>query len=72
MPLAHISIRCVKVNSEYQIQFDGVDVRETCPSVEEAIDRAGRLVLKETRFTLYSESGEATVTGTLYPRWFSD
>ena len=62
-----VAIRCIVPEIKYVVQFEGSDVRVTAPSVEDAVLRAGELVVEETVFTLYGVDGEALVTGTLFP-----
>ena len=69
--VAHVSIRCIEPDSKYLLQFEEANVSEILTTVEAAIKRAGELVVEETRFTLYSNEGDALVAGTLFPNEFS-
>jgi hypothetical protein len=68
--IGQVSIRCLEAEVKYLLQFEGSDVSETLPSIEEAVRRAGELVVEETRFTIYDQEGNGLVMGTLFPHEF--
>ena len=67
----HVSIRCIETDAKYRVEFEEAGIAQMVASVEDAVMRAGELVVEETQFTLYSKDGEALVTGTLYPNELS-
>lgn len=62
-----LDIRCVKVDAEYILQFRGVEWSETVSSIEEAIQRAGELIVEETVVVFYDATGIGVVMTMLFP-----
>jgi hypothetical protein len=62
-----LSIRCIETDAKYILQFEGANWSEEFSTMENAVLRAGAIVVEETRLTIYDHSGKAVVLTNLFP-----
>ena len=62
-----LSIHCIEPDAKYNLQFDDGNWSEEFSTMENAVLRAGSIVVEETKLTIYDSNGVAVVTTTLFP-----